>query len=111
MSMAEGEGLPRIEGCELIEPPVEVSPYRGGEQTPGWLSNLLPQGPSVSDRGFEPGLTYPKAGAPAIIKGMVGPGHASEWAQLVTAVQKPGCCSPGVAMSWVGALLCVGLGP
>lgn len=28
MSMAEGEGLPRIEDCELIEPPVEVSPLQ-----------------------------------------------------------------------------------
>lgn len=107
----QGGGLPLIEGSELMEPPGEVSPYRGGEQTSGWLSNPNPQGPSVSDRGFEPGLTYPKAGAPTIIQGMVGPGHASEWPQLVTAVQKPGCCSPRVAMSWVGALLCVGLGP
>lgn len=32
MSVAEGEKLPLAEGYGLIEPPVEISPYRGG----GW---------------------------------------------------------------------------
>lgn len=107
MSRAEGEGLPRIEGCERTEPPVEVSPYRGGEQTSRWLSNVPPQGPFVSDGGFEPGLTYPKAGTLTIIKGMT---------DLDVPQTAGDCCPetrlllPRVAMSWVSALLYVAWG-
>lgn len=111
MSMAEGEGLPRIEDCELIEPPVEVSPYRGGEQTSGWLSNLLPQGPSVSDRGFEPGLTYPQGRGTGHYQG-----HGGAWTCL--RVGTAGDCCPETQLLFPrgcdvmgGCSSVVGLGP
>lgn len=111
MSVAEGEKLPLAEGYGLIEPPVEVSPYRGRGwgRTSGRLLKLA-QGPSVCKCQREAlswALLTPKAvWMPKGRSTDQYQGHGGAWAYLRvgTAAQKSGHCFPDPGCDVMGGL-------